>query len=607
MRKKLFLKNTISIILLLFFATSALSVELQQSITTIPSSNGLCLLSYNVKKRVVDTFLPHIMDVWDVGKPTENLIQSASYKLNIKGEVIDLSFIPVTHVGYENGTGIIRTEQDASPLKILSYIWSPMILDHKVIFLVIHIPNAADYNLSQDNVSLFLETASPNIDNIRCIQKDGKDLWVCHSLIYNAGLEPETLARLQKELSRAKPKLLLDAEKRWWMHWHRLGRIPSRIYDVKYQVLLQSAAFLKMSQCREAGKSKGQIVDNLSVLFPSAAYPRDMAYSIVALSKLGYYTEAKAALDFMLNSNAGQFKSHKVSGQEWGMGQDYKISLSHYTGMGYERTNSRTGNPLFYFDGQGLFLWAASEYIKASADFEFANRNWKTIQEHIVQPLVQSIDKTGLLRRDSGWWDTPAPGLHFGFTSLSACNGLLSATVISHSGGHEQDVSFYTKKAAALRETILTKLTVGRSKVLSRCLETKSFPYFLDGSAVEAINWQIIKPEWKTSESTLQALESFLRVGERPRGFSLAFKGKQVKGDEDLFVSLRSVEAFQRKGHKKRALELLDWITKQSSRNAEMIPQSFSADKAYYKGPYPVIGMGSGAYILAVLALYDQI
>ena len=606
MRKNQWFHKTILIIAAAVAVVRApfAAVEPHRSIQYLVSSNGHCLISYNLATQRLDVFQPHIMDFWDSDEPVPNVISSAGFLLELGDQRFNMASLPVMQSGYENGSGIIRVEQEFSSLKIVSYIWAPMTVDFKVFHIVLQISRSQKLDLKAENFLMRLDGDPAQFEIIRSSQYSDNALWIGASVIYKAGIPAETLKELVSNLSTAKPNLLLEAEQRWWMHWHRMGKIPPQIINKDYQVLLQSAVFLKMAQCREPGSSFGQIVNNLSPTHQSAAYPKDMAYSIIALCALHHFDEAKEALRFMLSATAGQFQSYNHKTTEWGMGVNYQISLSHYAGLGYERTTTVQGHPLLYLDGQGTFLWALGEYAKRSSDLSLVYQYWDVIKNLVIEPLIFSIDATGVIRRDSGLWNAPRPGLHFTFTSLSAYRGLVSASLLAHIMGLEELVTAYANKAAALRENILEKLTVGRSRVLTRGLEVTTFPYFLDGSAIEALNWGVTKRGWKSAASTIKALDTHLHVGDDFRGYSLAYTSKQDRGHENLFVTLRAIEAFNEVGMKKRAKQMLQWVIDQSSRNGEMVPQEFSDLKADYLGACPSIGMGAGAFVLATLSSY---
>ena len=595
------IKANRSILLSLFLVESAFGVQPHRSISHFASANGLCTIRYNLTSKTVDSFRPHLADYWDIGVLTPNLIEKAGFNLTIKGSTADLAIIPISHSGYVNGTPIIRIEQAVGKLKAISYIWTPMILDFKVMLMVVHIPGAVNLGIEISSVNAFATALTTELTPIRMAQFEGDDCWIGQAILYHSDLTLETLDKLKQELAKAKPKLLLEAEQRWWNHWHRLGKAPADIIDKKYEVLLQSAAFIKAAQSREPGSGKGQIVNTLSSAQDQSAYSRDMAYSIVALIRMGHFPEAKSALQFLLNGKGRQYIAYPFEDKDWGVGKPYAISLSHYYGMGDERADISSDAPLLYFDGLGLFLWAAGEFVKRGSDIAFIKSNWPQIEKYVIEPLLSSFDQTGLVRRDSGLWNEPLPGEHFAFASLSAFRGLNSAALMARTIGKDEKAKFYTKKASELRESVLSRLTVGSARVLTRSMETKKYPFFLDGSGIEAINWRVVEPSWNSAKSTLKALEAFLRVDDLPRGFALGYGRNREKADENLFISLRAVEAFRIMGHKKRAEQLLQWIVEQASMNGEMIPEYFTTKDADYAGAYPVVGMGAGAFILAVM------
>src|SRR4030065_1898160 len=58
------------------------AVEPHRSIQYLVSSNGHCLISYNLATQRLDVFQPHIMDFWDSDEPVPNVISYAVFCLN---------------------------------------------------------------------------------------------------------------------------------------------------------------------------------------------------------------------------------------------------------------------------------------------------------------------------------------------------------------------------------------------------------------------------------------------------------------------------------------------------------------------------------------------
>lgn len=549
----------------------------------------------------MDSFRPFSSAVASAGGQAANLIEKAGFKLTIKGSEADFSSMPIMHSGYVNGTGIIRIEQTVGKLKIVTYVWAPMILDFRVLIMVAHIPDGVNLGLELSYVSGFATALTTDLTPVRVSQVEGDDDWIGQVIIDHAGIPLEMLEKLKKEFSKAKPKLLLEAEQRWWMHWHRLGKIPANIIDKKYEVLLQSAALLKMAQSRETGPEFGKIATTLFSSQVGKSSPRDMAYSILALSRLGHFPEAKLALQFLLNADWNQLTDHSRIIRDPLTGRRDAVPLTRTIDSKFSALTNGHDESVFSLDSHGLVLWAAGDFMKRSSDVPFFQSSWGRIERRLIDPLLRSIDDSGLIGKDCGFADSPCPGEHHAFSSTSAFCGLNSAMLIAHAIGKEELANLYGKEAIILRERILSFLTVGKARVFAKSMETKDYPSFLDGSVVEAINWRVVDPQWNSAKSSIKAMEAFLRIGDLPRGFALGYNRTLGKGAENLFVSLRAIEALRMMGHKKRAEELLKWITDQASLNGEMIPEFFSIEEADYTGSYPLIGMGSGAFVLAVL------
>lgn len=579
------------------------AVEANKSIAYLPTANGLCYASYNLQKGFVDAFYPHINDDWDVGERTPNLVQAVGFRLVVGNKSILLAQQPAVNRGYIAGTSIIRVEQKLEKAELISFIWSPMIMDQKALLWVLHVPKAKKFRLVRDHFQPFIEPPLREMQTLIKDSWDDDDLWMMYAVVFTAGMTPPMRQKVFSELRKADPKRLLEAEERWWMHWHMVGHEPAEIINKKHDVFIQSNAFIKMAQCRELGPCFGQIVNSLAPFEDNVALTRDMAYSVLALSSVGHFSEARAALKFMLYADAGSFRTHRLADQEWGLGRNYMVSLSHYAGIGFERAaNLGDNSPALYFSSHPLFLWALQDYYRRSSDRAFLDQVWLLVKQHVLEPLIFSLDSNDLIRADSGLWDTPAPGEHFLYTSAGAYQGLTCAAILAQSLGDEETVKRCTRRAVQVRESILSRLTYGKAKVLRRSLEKKSFPELLDASTLEAVNWQVVNPEWKSARATLAALDAFLRVDGMTRGYALGFQNAKQIGHEHLFATLRGVEAMMRMKKNREAKVVLDWVVEQAARNGEMVPEYFDRTTAAFKGSYPTIGAGAGAFILACLA-----
>ncbi len=587
------------IFLVLWVVYSWGQADPQRTIQFLPSANGHCWLYFDLQTKKITKFKVRSADVWDDDQSVANLIDGAGFRFVTNDRLIDLNHLPVQHVGYVNGTGIIRVEQEIRDIRINQYIWTPMIMDFKAFVMLLHLPAKLSKLLPSEQVQSYLSSLSPNFQHVRFVERLADELWVGAVVLYEPGIKPETLKRLSDQLKVLRPKKLLQAEKNWWMNWHSKEKLPVELYGKPFEVLQQSAAFIRMAQSREKGSGYGQIVRHLGDN-GRLATTRDMSYAIVALSRIGHFSECRDALSFMINSQSGRFKNLSVNGHAWGMEDEYALSLHHYTGKGDERVPYDGQVPVLRLDSPGLYLWALHEYVKHSADLKYLRQKWPTVKSQIIAPLTDLLDEQLLIRRDAGLEDHPAPGKHFTWTTASAYRGFTSAAVLSELMQESELTDHLIRVSAQLRKSMLSILVTGNNAVLVKSLEQKTFPDFLDGALVEAINWEVVMPAWKTAHSTLDAMEAFLRVSENGRGYAMHAGEDLFPQHEHVFVTLRAIPALKSCARRKRADEILQWMVELSAVNAEIVPQFIGAQTTLYQGEYPMIGMGAGAMILAL-------
>ena len=593
---KIFL--TASVFTIWSIPEQVLAVQAHNSWHHLPSSNGYCVISYNAAKNVLDRFQPYVFSQWSDSIQIPNLIERAGFKLEYKN--IDLSQIPVEQLGYISGTGIVRVEQQHSGLELVSYYWAPMILEFRVAVLVLQIKNAQHHHIQPDDVKVDLK-GKVQFESIRVARSIDNDLWVAVALLYPGGLDAEIVSQIRKEVSSANPLRLLEAEQRWWDHWHRSGKVPSSVIDRKYDLLIQSAAFIKMAQSRVKGPGYGQIVASLPPGQKNLAYARDMAFSVVALSKMGHHLEARQALEFMLKAKCGNYIDLDFKGKNCGLQIPYQISVCRYLGNGTESTPKYDSTPRLCLDGFGLFLWAAHEYVNESTDIDFAKNFWPIIDKGVAIPLAGALTNNGLIRSESGIWEHPLPGRHNIFTSTAAYAGFNAAAFLAFMNNDKDRTELYSRAAAKIRKAILYYLTDEKRRIYKGSLEIDHFPQFLDGTSVECINWGVSKPEWKVSRATVDAWYENLR---RKDGSGGIFGKAGTMGRpelESVFVDLRTVTALNKMRRGVQAKKLLNWVIDQATQNYDIIPENYTRKEAHYAGAVPAIGMGAGAYILAIL------
>jgi len=196
----------------------------------------------------------------------------------------------------------------------------------------------------------------------------GDEAWGGMVIGLNGGGEDAAAlaARVDGFVAGRGPGQLVDDEQAIWDAYHAVETLPAGLSADEEAVYRQSTAVLKMGQVREPGPGYGQILASLPPGGWNISWPRDAAYAIVAQAHAGHLDEARDALQFQIDGDAGYYASYLGI-------SDYLISACRYFGDGTEQSDDAwcedgtAAGPNVELDDFGLFLWAYGEYIAASA------------------------------------------------------------------------------------------------------------------------------------------------------------------------------------------------------------------------------------------------
>lgn len=401
------------------------------------------------------------------------------------------------------------------------------------------------------------------------------------------------------------PQALVQAELDGWDDWHAQGTAPEGLSDAELQVYLQALAFLRMGQVREDGDAYGQILASLPLSAPvgefthiwNIAWVRDGAYGIRGLTAAGHYAEARDALSFQVQpGKTGDWVSYVG-------GADHALSICRIYGNGDEWTDVDETGPNIEFDNFGLWLWAAGEYVRASGDRGFINEHHAAIFEGTADVLVRLIEPTtGLITADSSIWEEHWNGnqKHFTYTSAWAVRGLREASEMAALYGDTERAETYAAEADALAQAIATELT--RNGVLASSLEElQANAPMSDLAAIDAFNNGALPIPSESFDASMAAWERDLGLASGP-GFMRNDDGDLYDSYEWLMIDLRVAEAYRRACRPDDAAEIEAWVTDMAQANHLIIPELLHPDTADYSGPAPMMGFGSGLYVLQLHA-----
>jgi hypothetical protein len=402
------------------------------------------------------------------------------------------------------------------------------------------------------------------------------------------------IGRVRTWVAGRAPDKLLSDEVAGWQAWTTPP--PSGASTAESALSLQAQAVLRMGQVAETGGGSGQILASVAPGSWNISWVRDMAYAVVGLVRSGHYTEAKAAIAFQMQAQVGSYQQY--------VGAPYQISVVRYYGDGSEWSDSNTDGPNIEFDGFGLFLWELDQYVQASGDTASLAQWWPTVKSKVADVLVKLQEASGLIAPDSSIWEVHWDGQqrHFAYTTITAANGLCSASRLAQAAGDSADVTAYLTAGQKSRDALLPNLR-GPDGSLAQSVEALAAgSRWLDAATIEAIDMGLIDPTRQTATATLADIESGL-VPQSGRGFMRSDAGDAYSSNEWVFVDLRAARALALHGDATYSTSLFAWNVDQASDNFGELSELHDPVTADYAGQSPMVGFGAGAYLLA---LYDR-
>jgi GH15 family glucan-1,4-alpha-glucosidase len=382
--------------------------------------------------------------------------------------------------------------------------------------------------------------------------------------------------------------------------------------EAETKIWRQAETVLRMGQIREPysesprRKNHGMMLASLPPGGWHTGWVRDGVYALTAFARSGHFEQAKDALDFFLDADAGRYPSFVAN-------QPYRISTVRYYGDGQEEADY-SGSPTrnIEIDGWGLYLWGARQYVDASGDTAWLSQTTKkgdtvydAIKAGIAEPLAANMDATGMAIADASIWEVHwGNRQHFLYTTATAARGFCDMATLARRAGRTDDVARYRDLSARAVSALKTNF-VDSSRVLAGSLERLAQgANYRDGATVEAFTWSLIDPQDPIANATLGAM-SYLQT---PAGGYKRVEGSQDQYDTDewILIDLRASDAFRRQGNSEKADQLLDWVTAQASVNYDLLPElyntrSSSGQIGAYSGSIPMVGYGAGAYLLTML------
>jgi GH15 family glucan-1,4-alpha-glucosidase len=444
----------------------------------------------------------------------------------------------------------------------------------------------------------------------------GSDAWALISL------EKESQARaaireLQQWRAGLSARQLVDRELADFEQWR--ARPPVHFRNEKERHLWrQSETMLRIAQSREPNRpgrhGNGLIVAALPDVF-STPWVRDMAWSTVALARMGHRAEARAALLAYFNARPTGKMRAQVNGA------DYQISVVRYWGDGAEEPFfTQEGSTNIEFDDWGEALWVLGEYLRKYDDpallKEPTYRGWlyESARDFIVKPLMANTEPYGgglIVAKDTSIWEErQKDAKHFAFSTAMAIIGLREFAQVAQRAGDE------TARRKALKDAALLQKGFDAAFVRDGKLRGTLEPGIkndIDGALLPIINFGIVRDP-ALIRDTVERME-LLKVASggyrRVRGTYTDPKIYEYwyEQEEFLFVDLALAELNRRLGKTAAADTMLNRIVAKAAADHNIIPEMYVAVPCELfpgkigdpTGAMPMVGYGAGAFVLHLL------
>jgi hypothetical protein len=203
----------------------------------------------------------------------------------------------------------------------------------------------------------------------------------------------------------------------------------------------------------------------------------------------------------------------------------------------------------------------------------------------------------------SVWEDHNSYRAHFLFTTAADTRGLCDMALMASMNGDAANAKHFDD----LHTTLLTGLSSFQrnDKKLASTIEDLSAAYYEDGSAAEVFNWGLMDPKSAVGTATLQMFEDALKVASGGYRRRTGLPG-MYDNNEWILLDFRIADANRRAGNTSRADAILAPVVANAAKNFNLLPELYNAQASdgpigAYTGSRPMVGYGSGAFIMSML------
>ncbi len=239
----------------------------------------------------------------------------------------------------------------------------------------------------------------------------------------------------------------LQKAREHWQNWLSPARSRLDALPAEQQVLVKKSLFVIKAHCDERGSilaSGDSSIFNYGRDYYCYCWPRDAAYAIWPLIRMGIFGEARAFFEFARSTmHRDGYLMHKYQ-------PDRAIGSTWHPLVHGRRTELAIQE-----DETASVLFMLGEYFRASKDKRLIESFYDTFIEPSATFLTKFIDEsTGLPHASYDLWEQKF--LTSTYTVCTVIAALDSASMLATACDHPDDASRYKRAAEAIRGHLLT-------------------------------------------------------------------------------------------------------------------------------------------------------
>jgi len=382
--------------------------------------------------------------------------------------------------------------------------------------------------------------------------------------------------------------------------------------DQERKLWRQSETVLRMGQVQEVDRpgriNHGLILASLPDGVWFTPWVRDMAYALIALTRMGHEAEAREGI-------VAWFKARPMGlWRKDTRGLDYQISVTRYYGDGSEEADySCQASENCEFDDWGLALWAISEYWQKTHDRSlllektYRGTIYDTMRDYVVKPLLGNLDTCGdglIVAEDSSCWEEHQHNKrHYASSTVAAIPGLRGFLTIASAMDDKPAVKLVREKLALLEKGFENAFV--KDGFVRGVAEVDTQPKSeVDGATVEAFNLGIVDD----TNVIAKTLSKYELLKTASGGYRRNLGPSNYEAHEFLLIDFNLVRMYLKLGKFVEAARMLSTLVSKSDQDNDLIAEMFvsAKDKAETgeigdpAGSVPMVGFGAGDYIITL-------